>query len=418
MPDIDLAWPLLPIAAGRDGVRFRVMAPLAAGTPLIAFCRGVEVGRRILDTAAPGEALTLAIARLPWVEWPAELRFGAAAAGPELAPPWPLPNEAAALALVGPGDPCVDALRLEAGVVRGLVRNRVNGAVRPVLYARLNGSGARGVVVGAASALGEGGASWPLALALEPGDLTEAGLTVTLHAAADAQPLAQLAWARVAAPGAGEFTLLAERVARLERGAVDAEARLLEAVQRRIAWQGERVDAFVEATAALLLDRVAGDAPAALRALIADAVKEPEVVAVPRSSGRTVALDSGHLALGWHALEVGPDGVPFRWMAESALIVNPEAHRAVAAVTLGVRHVYPATAPAAAAAFDARPVAVAVTRGAGEDLLRLVPPGPPGECRTVRIDALTSGVPAEHDGGTDARRLSLGVAWVAFDYAE
>lgn len=397
-------------------MRLRALRPLPAGQPVLAFCRGIEVGARTLDRDLPADAeVLLPIARLPCVALPAELRFGAAAEGPELASPWPLPNEAVALTLLGVGEPEVAAVRLETGVLRGVLRNRANGLLRPVLYARLNDAGARGVTVEPATPLAEGGAAWRFALPLEVGDLGESGLAVTLFLVGLETPLARVAWARMEQPGPTQLAGLEARVQRLEGGAVDAEARLAATLQRRLEVQQERIDAFVEAAAALLLDRVAGpDAPMALRALIDDLVPDATALPAPMADRAEPALDSGNLALGWHAPERDAGG-EFRWMSDSALVVNPQDIRPVAAVELRVRHVFGAPEPRLAAAFDAVPASVEVRRD-GTGFLVRVTPAAPAPCRTLRLDALASGIPAEGGASADPRRLSLAVASVTFEY--
>lgn len=116
--------------------------------------------------------------------------------------PWPLPNAATARALLGaPTALEVEEMRLEHGILRGTARDRVNGLLEPVMYARINGSGARGVAVEAPAPLPEGGCAFRFALALEPGDLNETGLSVALHLVGLQAPVARFAYARVGLEG-------------------------------------------------------------------------------------------------------------------------------------------------------------------------------------------------------------------------
>ena len=188
------------------------------------------------------------------------------------------------------------------------------------------------------------------------------------------------------------------------------------------AWtrSGQRVDAFIEASASLLLDRVAAEeAPAALRALVGAAAPPEEAAAAPLHLGNRVELppDSGHLGFGWHQPERDAAGT-FRWMADRALVVSPEPHRPLAGVTLEVGHVYGAAEPALRASFDALPCAVSFERGGTHRFrVRIAPPGGPAPCCTLVLEALASGSPARDGASADARLLSVAVYRLAFDYA-
>ena len=166
----------------------------------------------------------------------------------------------------------------------------------------------------------------------------------------------------------------------------------------RVEAQGERVDAFIEASASLLLDRLsAGEAPAALRALVGPAAPDEE--AAPLRFGNRVELppDAGHLGFGWHPPERDAAGA-FRWMADRALVVSPEPDRLLAGVSLDVGHLYGAAEPALRASFDALPCAVSSEReggGARRFRVRISPPeGAAAPCRVLALEALASGSPA------------------------
>ncbi len=422
------AFPLLPVAAGRAGVRLRCLRALPGGGAILVHCRGVEVGRHPLpQPLAPGAEIEVPVARLPRTDLPAALRFSRA--GEEIAAPWPLPNAAAALALLGPGAPVVEALRLEQGILRGYATERANGLLEPVMFARINGAGARGVAVEPPAPLPEGGCAFRFALALEPGDLNETGLAVALHLVGVEAPIGRYAYARVGLEGpTPRLAELEARIARLEQGSA-ATLRALQAEARRLAGlQQARTDAFIEAAAALLLDRIAaepgGAAPAdpaiaALHRLVRAAAAAPPA-GEPLLFGRRAEIPpgAGNLAIGWHPPEAD-EGGPFRWMSEAALVVNPEPFRPVAAVTLTVRHVYGAGEPVLRGSFDATPAMVAVTRDAagGRLAITLTPEGGPLACDALRLEAPEAGCP-ERDGiSPDPRVLSLAVGGVAFDYA-
>ena len=358
--------------------------------------------------------------RLPRVALPAELRLSAGVAGPDLAPPWRLDSPDAALALLGPPAPAVEALRLDHGVLRGVATERANGLLEPVLYARVNDAAARAVAVEAPAPLAEGGCVFRFAVPLQPSDLVEAGLAVSVHMVGLEAPIARFALAP--ATGGGEEARVAElegRLRRLEDSMASGLEAMEHALRRRTEAQQERVDAFIEASASLLLDRVAAaDAPAALRALVGAAV--PEAEAPPLRLGNSVELppDSGHLGFGWHGPERDAAGA-FRWMADRALVVSPEPHRPLAGVTLEVGHLYGAAEPTLHASFDALPCAVSVEPGGERRFrVRVAPPDGAAPCRTLMLEALASGSPARDGASADARLLSMAVYRLVFDYAE
>lgn len=413
----------LPLAAGRRGLALRCLRRFGAEA-LLLHCAGVEVGR--LALAAPVEAgrtVEVPVARLPYVALPAELRLSADVAGDDLAAPWTVETAEAALGLLGPPMPAVESLRLDHGVLRGVVTERTNGVLEPVLYARVNDVAARAVTVEAPAPLAEGGCVFRFAVPLRSSDLVEAGLAVSVHMVGLDAPIARF----VLAPASTD-TDAAARVAELEgrlRRLEDTVASGLEAMEhaqrRRMEAQAERVDAFIEASASLLLDRVAvegGDAPAALRALVGPVA--PEAEAAPLRLGDRVELppDSGHLGFGWHPPERDAAG-GFRWMADRALVVSPEPHRTLAGVTLEIGHLYGAAEPALRASFDALPCAVAVERvGERRFAARIAPPDGPAPCRTLLLEALASGSPARDGASADPRLLSMAVYRLIFDYAE
>jgi hypothetical protein len=262
------------------------------------------------------------------------------------------------------------------------------------------------------------------AVPLQPSDLVEAGLAVSVHMVGLEAPIARFALAP--ATGGGEEARVAElegRLRRLEDSMASGLEAMEHALRRRTEAQQERVDAFVdafiEASTSLLLDRVAAaDAPAALRALVGAAV--PEAEAPPLRLGNSVELppDSGHLGFGWHGPERDAAGA-FRWMADRALVVSPEPHRPLAGVTLEVGHLYGAAEPTLRASFDALPCAVSVEpEGERRFRVRVAPPDGAAPCRTLMLEALASGSPARDGASADARLLSMAVYRLVFDYAE
>ena len=419
-------FPFLPLAAGRRGLSLRCLRRFEADA-LLLHCAGIEVGRLELAAAIePGQPVHVPIERLPRVALPAELRLSAGIAGPDLAAPWPLETPDAALGLLGPPAPAVELLRLDHGVLRGVATERANGLLEPVLYARVNDAAARAVAVEAPAPLAEGGCVFRFAVPLQPADLVETGLAVSVHMVGLEAPLARfvLAPAAAGADAAARMAELEGRLRRLEDAMASGLQAMEHALKRRVDAQGERVDAFIEATASLLLDRVARERRRTRRRPSARWSAPPRAApaadAAPLRLGDRVELppDSGHLGFGWHAPERDAAGA-FRWMADRALVVSPEPHRLLAGVTLEVGHLYGASEPALRASFDALPCGVAVERdGAHRFRVRVSPPEGAAPCRTLMLEALASGSPARDGASSDSRLLSVAVYGLVFDYAE
>ena len=415
-------FPFLPSAAGRRGLALRCLRRFEPGT-LLLFCGGVEVGRLALaGVLEPGRTVEVPVSRLPRVALPAELRLCADVAGPDLAPPWELASADAALGLLGPPAPAVESLRLDHGVLRGVATEKANGLLEPVLYARVNDAAARAVAVESPAPLAEGGCVFRFAVPLLPADLVEAGLAVDVHMVGTEAPIARFALAPAGGVDTARVAALEGRLRRLEDAMASGLDAMEHALRRRMDAHGERVDAFIEATASLLLDRVAGDAPATLRALVGDSGPAEVADTAPLRLGNRVELplDSGHLGFGWHSPERDAKGA-FRWMADRALVVSPEPHRPLAGVTLEVGHLYGAAEPVLRAGFDALPCTVAV-EGEGERRFRVRVTPPAGTaaapCRTLILEALASGSPARDGASADARVLSIAVYRLVFEYAE
>jgi hypothetical protein len=419
-------FPFLPLAAGRRGLALRCLQRFEAEA-LLLFCGGVEVGRLALaGPMEPGRTVEVPIARLPRVALPAELRLCTNIAGSDLAAPWEVATADAAFGLLGSAAPAVESLRLDHGVLRGVATEAANGVLEPVLYARVNDAVARAVSVEAPAPLVDGGCVFRFAVPLLPSDLVGAGLAVAVHMVGLEAPIARFALAPALDADAARMAELEGRLRRLEDAMASALDAMQHALRRRTDAQAERIDAFIEAAASLLLDRVAAeDAPPALRALVDGAAEAPGADdAAPLRLGGRVELpaESGHLGFGWHSAERDAAG-GFRWMADRALVVSPEPHRALAAATLEVGHLYGAVEPTLRASFDALPCEIAVERGAEGPArrfrIRITPAGAAAApCRTLMLEALASGSPAQDGASPDPRLLSMAVYRVAFDYAD
>jgi len=416
--------PLLPIGADRHGVRLRALRDLRDGLPIIAFLRGIELGRIAPGAVAAGAEFTLPILRMPRIEPPMALRFAATRDGPELAPPFPIATVAEAVALVGPGEIAVSALRLESGVLRGYAENRVNGWMAPLFFARVNGAATRAVHADPPQPLAAGGSGCRFALPLLAEDLRESGLDITLHVLGHDAPLAHWAWTRTPA---ADIAPLEARLAAHER-ALQGVAERLEATQRAaLVRQQERIDAFITAAATLLFDRIAvpprvgvtlSPDAAALRALIAAAgAPPPDPVAPPHVPHQAdIWPDGGEFGLGWHPAEHDAAGA-FRWMGGQGMVMNPQPQRAIRAVRLDVAHCREHVQPDVTATLDDAVCTVAFRRVADRFVVDIVPADAEVIALALRLHAPGAGVPARLGTGGDHRELSFAVARVVFDYA-
>ena len=398
-----------------------------AAPGLTAFLNGIELGH--LPLPAPpriGDELRLTLARLPRVSLPAEIRLGTAER--DLAQAIPLANAADAVALCGPGLWRAENLSLRHGVLHGELVNADNALAEPQPFARVNGSLSRPLLLGQPATLPDGAALWPFQLPVQPEDLLETGLSLTLHVSTQSAPLATLAWSRADAEPQTQRLVALE--ARLEEAMQAHAAGLaqLAAEQRRLHLEQQaRIDAFIEYAGALLLDRVAAtasrpDAPdadlEALRALIASAapLTLEQRTGTPAPGG-SVLPDSPQFSFGWHQLERDAGG-EFRWMGAAASVSNPSPQQAVAEVLVHLRYVHGVSLPALTAALDGASAA-STLEGEGGSALRLrITAAGPAPCRTLRLASAHHPSPAELGTSADTRPLSVAVSRVEFLFAD
>lgn len=380
----------LPFAitgAATPGLMVRCLDGLAAGGDLLAFCNGIGIGRLPLPPEVPaGTSLLLPILRLPLVPLPAVIRLAASVGGADLSPPWMLLSADVARALLGPTPVAIEDLRLDQGMLRGVLRDRVNGLLRPLLVARINEASNRMAMVEAPVALPEGGCACRFALPLGPADLNGEGLSVTLLLLGQEAPLARFDWTRAdLAAAAPRLAALEGRIRQLEQQAAAAEA----------AARRELIGAPSPAA-------IPGAAPTAPAVLVQDRVDIP--------------LCSPHFGFGWHDAEQDQAG-RFRWMAGQGVVTNPAPHRPVAGVTLTIPHVYGATTPVLRAAFDGQPCEVAVRDDSPVGFVATIRPAGSLACLALHLESPHAGSPAGDGASGDARTLSVAVAALVFDYA-
>ncbi|TDH64022.1 hypothetical protein E2C06_04170 [Dankookia rubra] len=417
-------FPFLAIGLSRDGLSLRTIRAFSSAAPLLLHCRGIEVGRRQLDgPLREGAVIDIPVERLPRVPLPAELRLSTAPDAADLVAPWRIESAEVALSLLGAPDLRIEDLRLDHGVLRGTGREARNGLLDPVLYARINGSGARIVGTEPPIALPEGGCAFRLSVPILPTDLTESGLSVTLMLVGQDAPAASIAWGR---SGIGEaerrLIELEGRIRQMEDEAAASQQALQATLQRQLALQQDRIDAFIAAASTLLLDRLAaapGREPDALRALLETAGPAQAGDPVLDVAARRLAVppEAALFGTGWHREEIYPSG-SFRWMGPRGLLLNPAPDRAVASVTLDICHLYRASLPSVTAQMDAAAAEVTVAEAGGGFTVRLTHPEGPQPLRLLRLASLTGGSPAEDGAGSDRRQLSFAVSRVVFEYAD
>ena len=422
-------FPCETLGGSEGALRLRCLRGFTAPAGITALLNGMEIGHLALpEPVAEGAELAVPLARLPRVALPAEIRLAAGEA--EIAPAFALASAHAAVALCGPGTWRAEDVAVHQGVVQGRLLNAANALAEPIGFARVNGTMARPLLLGQPATLGDGGATWPFQLPLLAEDLLESGCSVVLHVSGQEAPLASLAWARAwAGEEARRLVALEARLQELEQAAEARAAQLAAEQQRLDHAQRERIDAFIEYAGALLLDRQAntasaapaaavpaeGAGQAALRDLVSQAAEQAvEPVAL---SPLALAVSPGGPAFsfGWHGLEQD-DGGEFRWMGDTGVVTNPAPHRLVTGLRVELRHVYGSELPSLQARLDGVLVEADVSGEPGGFLLRLAPAGA-APCRMLRLQSLRTGSPAEDGVSTDARRLSVAVARVVWEYA-
>lgn len=426
-----------PIGIGAHVIRMACLSRTLLKGQVTAYLRGIRIGEcDLTGSFEPGDLIEFPISYLPWVDLPAEIRF-VDAGGLEIAAPFALTSPAQAIALVGLGDIKIEGLSIDQGVVRGIAVNRVNGLLKPEMYARINGVVPRTVTVEAPRLLDDGGASSVFAVRLDPVDLGENGLTVDLFVIGAEAPIASIAYRRA------DLDDMAKRVTALEarlgqiREATGYQFNTLDGeVSARITMLQERIDTFIEYAASFLFDRLAASeepavpgAPPASAAQNAKArqflhmvheAAEAETVGEPADPGFAVPLASSAFSSGWHPVE-GEGEREFRWMGTEAVVFNPHPDRPVREIAITVSGVYGARVPMLRCYFDGQPARLVRDHRPGPDgIIRLMARWEGGHapqpCAALRIESLVGANVAALGWGE--RHLSVAVAGVLFHYQD
>ncbi|MDT8264246.1 hypothetical protein RQ832_13385, partial [Roseomonas sp. DSM 102946] len=237
-------------------LRLRCVTPGRLEAPLIAWLGGMEAGRAGLPEGSvefqPGDPLTLRIGRLPCAAPGEMLRFACPGGGGDLVPPLALADGRVAWALLGPGEPAVEALEARQGVLHGRLVNAVNGLFAPPLSARVNGALPRAIVAEPPRPRPDGASVIRFALSLRPEEIGEAGLSVEIRAEGVEAPLARWALAPVVLQEAETLAGLAARLRRLEQASTLRDARLRLDLDHGFATRDARFEAFVEHVVGLI----------------------------------------------------------------------------------------------------------------------------------------------------------------------
>lgn len=439
----ETATPIRSVGIAFQTIRMTCVGDAELDDVVVAYINGIKVGENYISGVFhAGEVIEYPIQYLPYVDLPGEIRFARQQDGSEVVSPLTLRTREDAIALVGLGDVKVESLAIEYGVVRGVAVNRVNGLLRPEMFARINGVVPRGVIVDNHRLLDDGGASFQFSVRLEAQDLAENGLSVDIHVVGKDGPLSSLTYRRADPDDALRRIIQLESRLDQNQQATGYQIQALDnEITARIGLLEDRIDAFIEYSASLLFDRIAAtpvqDVPqaSALSAekkkkmqMFLDLVKSGAKVLQEQSHDRSsttdqriVPLRSSAFSHGWYDVELD-DGEEYRWMSSEAIVFNPAPEKKLLEVQIGVFGVYGAEVPMLKCFFDGAPAHVLRERPVTDGPLTIRAQVPkdkvPISFDMLRIESLVSASPATLEGSTDQRLLSIAVSQIAFVYAE
>lgn len=439
----ETATPIRSVGIAFQTIRMTCVGDAELDDVVVAYINGIKVGENYISGVFhAGEVIEYPIQYLPYVDLPGEIRFARQQDGTEVVSPLTLKTREDAIALVGLGDVKVENLAIEYGVVRGVAVNRVNGLLRPEMFARINGVVPRGVIVDHHRLLDDGGASFQFSVRLEAQDLAENGLSVDIYVAGKDGPLSSITYRRADPDDALRRIIQLESRLDQSQQATGYQIQALDnEITARIGLLEDRIDAFIEYSASLLFDRVSAtpvqDVPQAV-ALSADKKKKMQMFLDLVKSGakvlgeqshdhssttdqRIVPLRSSAFSHGWYDVELD-DGEEYRWMTSEAIVFNPAPEKKLLEVQIGVFGVYGAELPMLKCFFDGAPANVLRERPVMDGPLTIRAQVPkdkaPISFDMLRIESLVSASPATLEGSTDQRLLSIAVSQIAFVYAE
>ncbi|WP_342362803.1 hypothetical protein [Terrarubrum flagellatum] len=400
-----------------------------------AYVSGIRIGvNRVEGEFEPGDIIEYPISYLPWVDLPADVRFVSERTGREVADPFRIATHDDAVALVGVGEAVVQNVVIAQGMIRGLVINRVNGLLRPQMFARINGVVPRVITVEQPKLLDDGGASFQFSAQLHPADLGDNGLTAEIFLLGQDRPLTSVAYRRA------DIDDLTKRIvefeARLAQMSQSTTHRLKAAnheVKQRLDMMQQRIDAFIEYAASFMFDRIAATEVASLPgapplsteqrkkvdaflSIVRDGGKAAET---PQQSAEVAAaLESALFSFGWREVEQD-NGVAVRWMTDNAVVFNPHPDRPIAEVRIALL-TGGGSQPSLRAAFDGAQASCAFERskrkGGGWRLNITPAAGEPVACKALSIANLAAN--ASLNGDAQRKRANaVAVCELTFVYA-
>jgi hypothetical protein len=403
------------LGAAHQAVRMVCTNAVALREDVCAYVCGIRIGvNRIEGDFEPGDIIEYPIPYLPWVDLPADVRFVSENTGKEIAEAFRITTHDEAIALVGMGEAVIQNVVIDQGMIRGVVVNRVNGLLRPQMFARINGVIPRVIAVDQPRLLDDGGASFQFSAQLTPADLGENGLTAEIFLLGQDTPLTSISYRRA------DIDDLTKRI-------VEFEARLAQVSQsttlrfnsmnnelkQSLDVMRQRIDAFIEYAASFMFDRIATTEVPALPdaaplspelrkkvdsflATVNDAESIQERRGKRADPTVTVPLRSSLFSFGW--LDVEEDnGVPYRRMSDIAVVLNPHPDRPIANVQMTLVGPDGSGQPSLRAAFDGAPAVCTVERGKRKSggCRILIAPAEEGQPKTSRAlslaNMLTSG---------------------------
>jgi hypothetical protein len=417
------------IGSAYQAVRMVCTNSLTMSEDVCAYVLGIKVAsNRIEGEFEPGDIIEYPISYLPWVELPAEVRFVSERTGQEIAEPFHIRTHDEAIALVGIGEAVIQTVAIDQGMIRGVVVNRVNGLLRPQMFARINGLVPRTIAVEQPRLLDDGGASFQFSAQLLPADLGENGLTAEIFLLGQDRPLTSIAFRRA------DVDDLTKRIvefdARLAQLSQSTEFRFKtsgQEMQVAINVMQQRIDAFIEYAASFMFDRIAassiptvpGEVPLSpeLNAKVVSflgAVNGSAQSTNEMQASVNVPLASHGFSFGWSEVE-DEGGLALRRMQDNAVVFNPYPDRLVAEIRMMLWTLEGAAQPSLRAAFDAMPAAFNIERGKRKGdrwLARITPTEgePPMQCTALSLLNMMPASGSRTDG-------KVAVADLTFIYA-
>lgn len=415
------------VSHSQGGVRLRSRAGGALDGILTAYVQGIQIGsRRISEDIAVGDFIDIPVAYFPHVALPTDIRF--VLGNTEVGNALTIRSSDEVMGIVGLGEVLAENVALDNGLLRGGIVNRTNGVYAPDVYVRINNHVVRSAVVEQPRARDNGGSLSLFAVPIRIGDFCGSGLEIKVYVSGIEYPVACVAYSHeTLASDKEQLLFLEEKLRQLQRSSASQLETLTSAIDRRLSIQQERLDAFIEYTLSLLVGTpIPGSSNFDAAALISTVRDLGTLAARPEQyiqgattipSEALVPLESLGFAFGWYDIESNEHGY-FRWMAQIALIRNPNPSRSVAKIELTVSQVYGAHEPMLHASLDDQALVVDVKRSAKCFLVTLSAPSAAGEVSgtSLNIESFATGCPATDSGTNDQRILAISVTRVEFHY--